>query len=89
VQVFHSSSKSKTLVDLVSFQPISGDSNVRFEDSPAEVYGTEIRLADRRVPRSLVVEPGAKPIEWVKDGDWLVVKVPPFAIQTSLVFRWS
>jgi hypothetical protein len=88
VQIFHSSSETRSVIDLVSFQGNRGNSSIRFVESASLLSGVEVLLADTREPRSVLAEPSGESLKWLRTGGWLLVKAPPFAINVSLVFSW-
>lgn len=88
VYVTRADGQHATALHLVAYQPDARWHGVKTVESPAEITGVTVRLADAREPVRVSVVPGGTAVEARREGDAWVVILPPFSIHAAVVFEW-
>jgi len=74
---------------LVSYQAGRRTGSPQVVESPSAVTGIMVKLMEKREPTSVYMKPENRGIEAKREGKYLIVQVPDFAIHTAVVFDWQ
>jgi hypothetical protein len=88
VQITRADGEKRTVLHLAAYQPDARWIGPQVVESPAALHGVQVRLREARQPAGVRAEPDGITVEPRREGDWLVVEVPPFTLHTALVFEW-